>query len=90
MIIHDGIGTQINGEHATQQLDAVDNPLPTVFEVKAGDRVRATQKGSPYTTGDAVVIRCVFNGDLAISGFWHVSSLDKWPVGCYGKSCWLL
>jgi len=72
---------------ATQQLDAIDSPLAMVFEVKASDRVRATQKGSPYASGDAVVIRCVFNGDLAISGFWHVSSLDKWSVGYYGKSC---
>jgi hypothetical protein len=59
MVIHNGIGAQINSEHATQQLDAIDNPLATVFKVKPGDRVRATQKGSPYAPGDAVVIRCV-------------------------------
>ena len=60
VVIHDGIGTQINREHLTEQFDAVDDPLAAVFEVKAGVGILATQKFAPHTSGDAVVVGRVF------------------------------
>ena len=38
-----------------------------------------------YTTRDAVVVGRVINGDLAVSWFGHVISLDRTPVEEYGK-----
>ena len=34
VIVHDGIGTQVNGEYRTDQLDTIHDPLAAVFEVK--------------------------------------------------------
>ena len=61
MVVHDCVGTQVNGKYGAHQLDAIHNPLAAVFEIKAGQWVRTTQKGSPYASGDAVVVRGVFN-----------------------------
>ena len=77
MVAHDGVGTKIDRENGTQQLDAIDDPLAAVLEVKACQRIRPAQERTPDTSGDAVVIRCVIDGDLAVSWFWHMSSLDK-------------
>ena len=60
VIVHDGIGTQIDREHPTEQFDAVDDPLATVLEVKIGVGILATQECTPHTSGDAVVVRRVF------------------------------
>ena len=40
---------------------AVNPPLAVVFEVKARQRIRAIQEGTPYATGDAGVVRSVVN-----------------------------
>ena len=61
MVAHDGVGAQVNGKHRAQQLDAIDDPLSAMLEVEACERVRTAQEGTPHASGDAVVIRCVFN-----------------------------
>jgi len=77
VITHDGIGTKINRKYGTKQLDAIYDPLATVFEVETRKWVRPAQEGAPHTPGDAVVIRCVIDGDLAVSWFWHKVSLKR-------------
>jgi hypothetical protein len=42
------------------EIDAIYNPLATVFEVKASVGILATQECAPYTSGDAVVVGRVF------------------------------
>jgi hypothetical protein len=49
VVAHDSVGTQINGEYGTKQFDAVDDPLPPVFEVKPGSGVLAAQESASYT-----------------------------------------
>ena len=78
MVVHDGVGTQVNGKYRTDPLDPIHNPLTAVFKVEAGEWIGATQEGATHATGDAVVIGCVFDGDLAVSGFWHGVSLERW------------
>jgi histone H3/H4 len=39
---------------------SVDDPLATVFEVKASVGIHATQECASHTSGDAVVVRRVF------------------------------
>jgi hypothetical protein len=56
----DGIGTQINREKPTWQFDAVDDPLAAVFEIKAGVGILARQEGTTDASGDAMVVRRVF------------------------------
>ena len=46
----------LSSPYRTQQLDAIDDPLAAVFKIKAAVDVFATQKGPPYTSGDAVVV----------------------------------
>ena len=86
MVVHDGVGTQINGKHRTHQLDAVHNPLATVFKIKAGYWIGTAQESTPHASGDAVVIRCFFDGDLAVSWLWHGVSLDVKRGRLYGKN----
>lgn len=50
VIAHNGIGTQINGEHRAQEFDSVDDPLAAVFKIKTGERISAAQIGAPYTS----------------------------------------
>ena len=76
MVAHAGIGTEVDGEDRTQKFDAINDPLAAVREVKTGCCIGATQKGPAHATGDAVVIRCVFQGNLAVSGFRHEASLE--------------
>jgi hypothetical protein len=77
VVTHDGVGAQINGKYRAQQLDTVNDPLAVVFKAEARYRILATKEGAPNATGDAVVIRRVFDEDLAISWFWHGTSLTK-------------
>jgi len=35
MVAHDGVGTKIDRKYRAQQLDAIDDSLAAVFEVKA-------------------------------------------------------
>jgi hypothetical protein len=56
---------------------AVDDSLATVFEVKASVRILATQECAPHTSGDEVVVRRVFQLDLAVSGLRHDTSLVR-------------
>jgi len=49
MVIHDGVGTQVDGENRTEQFDAIDDPLAAMFKVKAGVSIFATQEGAPDT-----------------------------------------
>ena len=86
VVAHDGIGTKINRKYGTKQLNAIYDPLTTVFEVKACEWISPTQESTPHTAGDAMVIRCVFDGDLAVSWFWHKVSSDRWRDGHHGKS----
>ena len=50
VVVHDGVGTQVNGKYRTYQLDAIHNPLAAVLEVEAGQWVRTTQKGTSYAS----------------------------------------
>jgi hypothetical protein len=59
MIMQNGIGTQLNGKHGGQQFDAINDPLATMFKVKAGKGVFATQKSASDAAGNAVVVRCI-------------------------------
>jgi hypothetical protein len=36
MVVHDGIGTQIDSKYRTHLLDTIHNPLAAVLEVKTG------------------------------------------------------
>jgi hypothetical protein len=36
VVAHDGVGTQVNGEYRTQQLDSINDPLAAVLEIKTG------------------------------------------------------
>jgi hypothetical protein len=85
VIVHNGKGTQIDREYRTHQFDAIDDPLAAVRKVKSSGWVSATQKGTPDASGDAVVVRCILNGHLAVSGFWHIHSLVQAPVDQNGK-----
>ena len=58
-------------------LHSIHNPLTAVFEVKTGEGISATQEGTSNASGNAVVIGCGFDGDLAISGLWHGVSLGR-------------
>ena len=72
------------------KFDAIDDPLATVLEAITSLSVLATQKGPAYTSRDAMVIRCIFNWDLTVSGFRHIGSLMWKQVSQNGKWCGIL
>ena len=71
VVAHDGIGAQINCVYRTQQLDAIHDPLATMFKIKSCLRILATQEGTPDASGDAMVIGRGFQQDLAASVLRH-------------------
>ena len=75
MVAHDRIGTKVNGKNINQQLDAVNDPLPTVLEIETRVRVAATKKGSAHAPCNAVVVGRVVQRDQAFPGYWHEAIL---------------
>ena len=61
VLAHNSIGTQINIKYRKHQLDTIHNPLPAVFEVKTGQWIRPAAEGAPHASGNALVIRYMFN-----------------------------
>jgi|GEM_PF-7013212 len=76
VVAHDRISAQIHSNYGAKQSDAVHDPLATVFEIEARMGIFATQEGPPDTAEDAVIVGCVVQGDLAVSGLRHVLSVE--------------
>ena len=66
-----GIGTQVDREDRTQQFNAITDPLAAVFKVKTGMGILAAQESPPDASGDAMVVGCIAQRDLTVSGSWH-------------------
>jgi len=71
VIGHYRIGTEINGKHLTQHRKAIHYPLPAMFVILAGIVVLATQKGSPHTATDAVIVGSGIKRNLGIASTSH-------------------
>jgi len=56
VIGHNRIGTEINGKHLAQHRKAIHHPLAAMLVILTGIVVLPTQKGSPNTAADAVIV----------------------------------
>jgi len=71
VVRHDRIGIDIDSKKGGNEAHSVDYPLSTVLIVFAAVCINATEKRSPHTTGDDMVVRGVLKADEFFSGAWH-------------------
>jgi hypothetical protein len=73
MRVHDGIGTDIDGEDGGEEAQPVDNQGFTVREVSTGYGIEAAEKGAADAAGVAVIDTFFTITDIFASGQCHSS-----------------
>jgi len=77
MVSHDGVRQAINTEDGRQKLQAVANPLPTMFVRFTGNRIIAAEVSSTDTTSSRMANQPA-RGNTRRS--WHRDMLPQLPL----------
>jgi hypothetical protein len=76
MVVHHGVGADVNRKALGEREQAFFYPVTPMFERPTAVEVLATEKGATNTARNAVIVGGVIETDEGFSRSWHCSFLD--------------